>query len=423
MEAAEALAGLASAAGGSDGGGRGRSIADLCQEFATAGEDISKVSVKIEQGSVFPDDRNQTCRTPYSSSSGGRLRHNSSEVEKEAKRIRRVMANRESARRTIRQRQALSEDLTRRAAELTEENQRLKKGKEIALKEYKSLEATNKHLKAKLKMVEEIKPDLQIGSAVLKPSVSDASASSTNLVMLLYSPPLGQLFWPSIIHSSAHENCQEGRADTILVSPSIVMPGFRRSDIAREQEKLSNMAGHGSPVYIIPCPWFISLNDSGDGCSSSTCGNRRNLNEVSLGNQTYGGCSSSSGMDSLTENRPFDLSTEVKAEPPHPLIHDLNEVPVESSPLSSGPSSSFPSLAGRSVELGSDATGERGIGLDLTIASFEAVCIGSGEQDNVRPTGRVYPNQNLGEDTISDAQVRRKRRREITRLKGIDRRH
>ncbi|KAI4341960.1 hypothetical protein MLD38_026628 [Melastoma candidum] len=380
MEAAEALAGLASAAGGSDGGGRGRSIADLCQEFATAGEDISKVSVKIEQGSVFPDDRNQTCRTPYSSSSGGRLRHNSSEVEKEAKRIRRVMANRESARRTIRQRQALSEDLTRRAAELTEENQRLKKGKEIALKEYKSLEATNKHLKAKLKMVEEIKPDLQIGSAVLKPSVSDASASSTNLVMLL-------------------------------------------SDIAREQEKLSNMAGHGSPVYIIPCPWFISLNDSGDGCSSSTCGNRRNLNEVSLGNQTYGGCSSSSGMDSLTENRPFDLSTEVKAEPPHPLIHDLNEVPVESSPLSSGPSSSFPSLAGRSVELGSDATGERGIGLDLTIASFEAVCIGSGEQDNVRPTGRVYPNQNLGEDTISDAQVRRKRRREITRLKGIDRRH
>ncbi|KAL1313864.1 hypothetical protein AAHE18_16G143900 [Arachis hypogaea] len=46
--------------------------------------------------------------------------------------------------------EALCEDLTRKASNLVLENENLKKEKEMALKEYQSLETTNKHLKAQI---------------------------------------------------------------------------------------------------------------------------------------------------------------------------------------------------------------------------------------------------------------------------------
>ncbi|KAI5425528.1 hypothetical protein KIW84_031363 [Lathyrus oleraceus] len=54
-------------------------------------------------------------------------RRDLTEEEKEARRIRRVLANRESARQTIRRRQALSEELSRKAATLVLENENLKR--------------------------------------------------------------------------------------------------------------------------------------------------------------------------------------------------------------------------------------------------------------------------------------------------------
>ncbi|KAG2406174.1 uncharacterized protein HKW66_Vig0054300 [Vigna angularis] len=96
-----------------------------------------------------------------------RSRKNLTEEEKEARRMRRILANRESARQTIRRRQALCEELTKKAATLVVENESLKKWmfylkihisstlsdkkeKDLALKEYQSLETTNKYLKAQI---------------------------------------------------------------------------------------------------------------------------------------------------------------------------------------------------------------------------------------------------------------------------------
>ncbi|TKW07488.1 hypothetical protein SEVIR_7G310700v4 [Setaria viridis] len=79
---------------------------------------------------------------------GPRPRHTLTEAEKEAKRLRRVLANRESARQTILRRQAIRDELARKVADLSSENETIKKEKDLVMEEYLSLKETNKQLKA-----------------------------------------------------------------------------------------------------------------------------------------------------------------------------------------------------------------------------------------------------------------------------------
>ncbi|XP_047085090.1 G-box-binding factor 1-like [Lolium rigidum] len=69
------------------------------------------------------------------------------EAEKEAKRLRRVLANRESARQTILRRQAIRDELARKVADLASQNENMKKEKDMVLEQYISLKETNKQLK------------------------------------------------------------------------------------------------------------------------------------------------------------------------------------------------------------------------------------------------------------------------------------
>jgi hypothetical protein len=52
------------------------------------------------------------------------------QAEKEAKRLRRVLANRESARQTILRRQAIRDELARKVADLSSQNENMKKVKD-----------------------------------------------------------------------------------------------------------------------------------------------------------------------------------------------------------------------------------------------------------------------------------------------------
>ncbi|CAM8979362.1 unnamed protein product [Rhodiola kirilowii] len=79
------------------------------------------------------------CDASTTSFGGSRSRKNLTEAEKEEKRLRRVLANRESARQTIRRRQALHEELSRKASDLSVENADLKREKELALEKLLSL--------------------------------------------------------------------------------------------------------------------------------------------------------------------------------------------------------------------------------------------------------------------------------------------
>ncbi|KAK6139901.1 hypothetical protein DH2020_026346 [Rehmannia glutinosa] len=69
----------------------------------------------------------QLHRTNCQSNSASKSRPKLTQAEKEARKIRRVLGNRESARQTIRRRQAMYVDLTRKAADVLEENENLKK--------------------------------------------------------------------------------------------------------------------------------------------------------------------------------------------------------------------------------------------------------------------------------------------------------
>ncbi|XP_062202882.1 G-box-binding factor 1-like [Phragmites australis] len=80
---------------------------------------------------------------------GPRPRHMLTEAEKEAKRLCRVLANRESARQTILRRQAIRDELERKVADLSSQNETMKKEKDMVMKEYLSLKETNKQLKAR----------------------------------------------------------------------------------------------------------------------------------------------------------------------------------------------------------------------------------------------------------------------------------
>ncbi|KAK4392083.1 hypothetical protein Sango_1986100 [Sesamum angolense] len=86
----------------------------------------------------------------YQSNSANRSRQNLTEAEREARRLRRILANRESARQTIRRRQAMHLELIKKAADLSEENENLKKEKELVVKEHTSLKCRNEFLKLQL---------------------------------------------------------------------------------------------------------------------------------------------------------------------------------------------------------------------------------------------------------------------------------
>ncbi|MCO5581436.1 hypothetical protein L7F22_035320 [Adiantum nelumboides] len=74
------------------------------------------------------------------------------EKEKEARRLRRIQANRESARQTIRKKQVLCEDLTRKASTLALENESMRQKRGSLLQELITLKVHNHHLKQQLEV-------------------------------------------------------------------------------------------------------------------------------------------------------------------------------------------------------------------------------------------------------------------------------
>lgn len=72
------------------------------------------------------------------------------EMEKETRRFRRIQANRESARQTIRRKQVLCKELTKKASGLALENESMKQKKEMLMQELQSLKGQNCQLKQQL---------------------------------------------------------------------------------------------------------------------------------------------------------------------------------------------------------------------------------------------------------------------------------
>ncbi|KAJ8505092.1 hypothetical protein OPV22_005978 [Ensete ventricosum] len=185
------------------GGQEGSALGDTC---STAGCDGGHTAT----GNGAEDTAHIEFPSNQLSIPGRRCKQNLTEAEKEERRLRRVLANRESARQTIRRRQSFREELTKKVAYLSLENENMRMQKDVAMKEYLSLKDTNEQLKE------------QIAMTVRSGTESSETAAAKEMESSTWSPRF-----------SMHKPSTS--ADTI---------GFFEH------------SGSGRPLYVPPCAWY-----------------------------------------------------------------------------------------------------------------------------------------------------------------------
>ncbi|XP_065855714.1 uncharacterized protein [Euphorbia lathyris] len=348
---------------------------------------------------------------------GGRSRQNLTEDEKEERRLRRILANRESARQTIRRRQALCEELTRKAADLAWENESLKREKELALEEYESLESKNKDLKEQTAKL--IKTEPEDSSGDLKSAPAEKSAApATNCPLLLYNQhPFSPLCWPSIIQSSNALQSNHGPQNAIVV-PNI-------SAAQQQKENPIVVSGAQTPIYIVSCPWFFPVTDHGNGLHlQPSFGLKHMLEGMSINN--HYGSNSSSKATALMENQLSSLPEEVKAEATTSakvrVINDLNEIPLGFPPDGGGQCAGYHSKGTTLSLVKPTAAIKDEIEIDTEFIPYpHGFCSKPRQLMNALPGSRDshnFPSKKLVD--AAAATEARKRRKELTKLKNLN---
>ncbi|PWA77071.1 basic-leucine zipper domain-containing protein [Artemisia annua] len=268
LEAAEALAGLAHFSPNhvsESRGSEGERVKDECNNSSldtfpkcssNSFEDATNVILKKSEKSGFvtaksSKDEHSTehrlipTNPTNCASSGRKSRQNLTEAEMEARKIRRVLANRESARQTIRRRQAIFEELTKKAVDLAWENENLKREKGIASKHYDSLRTKNEGLKAQITKVMNIDTEETREDSITtnEPTIS---ASSTNSPFIIYNqPPFLPFVWPNSVQLQCGPPA------------GIVFPSQNSSSC--EEGSSMTINGAGTPLYLVPYPCLVTL--------------------------------------------------------------------------------------------------------------------------------------------------------------------
>ncbi|ESQ34853.1 hypothetical protein EUTSA_v10009681mg, partial [Eutrema salsugineum] len=302
----------------------GRAVKDEEDEVQPITREVTKVPVKTEVTDEIP--KPNIASTLRCRSSGcGRSRQNLSEAEREERRIRRILANRESARQTIRRRQAMCEELSKKAADLTYENENLRREKDWALKEFQSLETINKHLKEQVS--KSAKLDTKEPEESPKPSQVEMSTSSTPFYFYNQNPY--QLFcWPHVTQSS-----------NPVISPLETQNGFAApfTTVGGASAKTMTSQEHGNPAddngqkthfYVVPCPWFLPAPDQSNGVPFAFQDPQR----VIPSNGHHIDDSSANSVE-VKKSLPSHLQTRIKEEdsgsPEARPLYDLNESATE----------------------------------------------------------------------------------------------
>ncbi|RWR83438.1 transcriptional activator hacA-like protein [Cinnamomum micranthum f. kanehirae] len=226
---------------------------------------------------------NSKCSTSHKPSHRRKSNQDLSEVEKEAKRLRRVLANTES--RLGRQyfdgrykegawcrilltaetfppdeMQAFCEELTRRAADLTLDNETMKREKELVMNEYQFLKDRNEELKIQVAKTipgenikhEETKVEVEETSAKAFSTYEETRSSfPTQLPQLVHRPPFTPFVWPPVFPFQAGalmQNIAESRDSATM---NIANPYQHMGDSGT-----FSICWPGIPFYMPPCPWF-----------------------------------------------------------------------------------------------------------------------------------------------------------------------
>uniref|UniRef100_A0A2N9IE48 BZIP domain-containing protein n=1 Tax=Fagus sylvatica TaxID=28930 RepID=A0A2N9IE48_FAGSY len=391
-------------------------------------QDPSTTDKNAEKDSELPKPT-PNCTSSYMSFGLRKSKRNLTEAEKEERRIRRVLANRESARQTIRRRQALCEELTRKAADLARENEKLKREKEMASKKYQSLETTNKLFKEHMAKAIKVKVEETPGEHK-SANVAASTSSSTNCPLFLYNrPPFMPVFWPSIIPSSNPVQSQPGRQSAIVIPSNVAMPATCRPDISQEQDNHIDVNGPRTPYYVLPCPWFFPLPDQGNGLQPHPSIVMENKHDETSDNNQHS-ASSSPNTVAHVENHHCSLPIKVKKEATVSTedrpANDLNETPV-GCPLDGGGQHTgahsmemlFAPAPQDCVRPACTIKHENRLQSDYTPSENPSTSchIVSALPENKQESA-IYPNKKLM-DAVAAAEAR-KRRKELTKLKNLN---
>ncbi|XP_015901968.1 uncharacterized protein LOC107434956 isoform X2 [Ziziphus jujuba] len=399
----------------------GKLCSDALKEPVKAEQNPSNKKLKVERDAVLPKP-SPICSTSYPAYGCGKSRRNLSEAEKEERRIRRVLANRESARQTIRRRQALCEELTRKAADLSQENEYLKRERESTLKEYQSLQTTNKHLKDQ---ISKIKAEVEETPISHKPgSVQISPSPPTSCSLFFYNhPSFTPLFWPSISQSPNSVQPQHIQQNPIIMPSDIPLPANGRHDSYHEQENLININGARTPFYIFPCPWLFPRPDHKNAFQPQVPYFPKKEEEETSVNNQYSTTSSSRTVPHLDSHHSF-LPLKVKTE--------------ASASMEAGPANDFHEISagfsqdGVDQHIGSqprdrewsfihvpNVKQENGLQLDSTthIETSSKAFHTSGAFPEKSGERTILPTKKVA-DAVAAAEAR-KRRKELTKLKNL----
>ncbi|KAK4762137.1 hypothetical protein SAY87_030021 [Trapa incisa] len=292
---------------------------DLSQQYRKENSHNTIHHPKLEEcAETF--DESHACTTDSVPLGGAmsRPRENLSEAEKEAKRLRRILANRESARRTIRHRQALFEELTRKAFELTEENEKLKKGMETAMIEFQNLETKNKRLKAEAVKAAGHKLSRR---HELKHVWTEMPASHLNFPLFLHSSPFASCLWPSLVQSPSITQPYQ----VLSTLPSVPANAIARACDQPHQKAMLSITGPRTHVYMPADPQGFTLSNQKGQCEPSRCKSERD-EHVSTSSSRSADSSGNCVHVLPAPVKPKEASGAVS----ELLIIDLNEIPVES---------------------------------------------------------------------------------------------
>ncbi|KAF8104188.1 hypothetical protein N665_0176s0004 [Sinapis alba] len=235
------------------------------EEVEPISREVTEVPVKTEvNGETTPKPNLASTLRCNRPSGCGRSRQNLSEAEREERRIRRILANRESARQTIRRRQAMCEELSKKAADLTYENENLRREKDWAMKEFQSLETINKHLKEQIS--KSVKPETKEPEESLKASQVEMSTSSTPFYFYNQNPY--QLFcWPHVTQPSNPMGVSPLESQSGFTTPFSTSGGGASAKTMTTQENGNPGDDNGQKThfYVVPCPWFLPAPDQSNG--------------------------------------------------------------------------------------------------------------------------------------------------------------
>ncbi|XP_047253244.1 uncharacterized protein LOC107843662 [Capsicum annuum] len=170
------------------------------------------------------------------------------EEEKEERRLRRVLANRESARRTVRRRQAMLAELKRNAADLALENENLKKKKELASAEYNYLMNKNNNLRMQIAKV--VKAEVEETNDDSK----STPTSTTSPTFLHNHSPKVPLVLSTVFPPFDGVVLQGGWRSISDITPQMPtsLGGFKTSDELESSVMMNNNTGN--PLYIVSFP-------------------------------------------------------------------------------------------------------------------------------------------------------------------------